>query len=476
MADLVEAGHSPSGLDAPRTLAAGFPFRREAWAWLVLSITALGLAGAFAFLLALSRVPAVETILPWPVDFFHKSLVIHVVFSFIVWFLASFAALCLLATRRLAGDRPRFGFLGPVGVFGTLIAMPLLFTPALLDRGEATLNNYVPTIIDPLYYAGLLLLAAATAMPALRLVANIRPTRLLAEPWAAAVVTASACYLIALACFDLAYRLLGGQPPSFDFNEQLFWGGGHVLQFVNTLLLVAAWGLLLARLTGESAMRSRPLLLAAGLLLLAALPAPWFYLAFDPFSPEQTRAFTLLQYTLGPPVLLLALLTLNQVPRPYRWRDPAFLALALSALVFGVGGALGLFIDGFDTRTPAHYHGVIAGVTLALMGVTYTVLLPATERLSPTSRSMRLQMHLFAWGQLLACLGLFLAGGHGAPRKTAGDAQGLSDVGAMIGMGMNGLGGLVAVISGAMFVWLVARSLARSPATKNRGDLETLGL
>ena len=30
-------------------------------------------------------------------------------------------------------------------------------------------------------------------------------------------------------------------PYSHDYNEALMWGGGHVLQFVNTLLLIAAW-------------------------------------------------------------------------------------------------------------------------------------------------------------------------------------------------------------------------------------------
>ena len=31
-----------------------------------------------------------------------------------------------------------------------------------------------------------------------------------------------------------------------------------------------------------------------------------------------------------------------------------------------VGAFLGLFVDGADTRTPAHYHGVIAAIMLAI--------------------------------------------------------------------------------------------------------------
>ena len=42
----------------------------------------------------------------------------------------------------------------------------------------------------------------------------------------------------------------------------------------------------------------------------------------------------------------------------------------------------------------------------------------------------------------------------------AGEAQGLVDLAPMIGMGMNGLGGLVAVIGGVLFVWTVGLGVA----------------
>ena len=62
---------------------------------------------------------------------------------------------------------------------------------------------------------------------------------------------------------------------------------------------------------------------------------------------------------------------------------------------------------------------------------------------------------------MIASVGLFLAGGYGAPRKTAGDAQGLEEIGAIAGLYMNGLGALVAVIGGTMFIWVCARALLR---------------
>lgn len=115
------------------------------------------------------------------------------------------------------------------------------------------------------------------------------------------------------------------------------------------------------------------------------------------------------------------------------------------------------------------YHGVIAGVTLALIGVAYfppAAVARATEPKPPPRRLDHRPLRLGPARRLLS-RGLSIAGGHGAPRKVAGAAQGLSDWAAYAGMGLNGLGGLVAVIGGILFVWTMAAALlAQSlPAT-----------
>jgi cytochrome c oxidase subunit I len=463
---------APLGVVTPDTA-----LRRELTAWTGLAVGALGIAGLFALLLALSRVPGIEALVPWPLAFFGKGLVIHVVFSFVVWFLAVFGALASLASERLAPRRPLPG-LGLAAVSAGVLALPLLFVPALLDRGEPTLNNYVPVIIDPLYYAGLGLLAGSIGCAAVRLLSSARPASLRRDGIAAAIASAALVYLLALVCFGLGLRASAGAPLSHDFNETLMWGGGHLLQFVNTLLLVAAWGLLAAPFVGR--LPARALAFSVGLLLLGALPAPAFFL-FPPFAPERTQVSTWLQYVLGPAAAIMAIALAGRIRRPWPWHDPTFLALALSVMLFAVGGALGLFVDGADTRTPAHYHGVIAGISLAFFGLFFGRFLPLLGRPIADRGRRRLILHLFAWGQLAACVGLFVAGGHGAPRKVAGDAQGLVDLVPMIGMGLNGLGGLVAVSGGILFVWTVASALLRvtdadnSPAQKACGDRRRTG-
>ena len=72
------------------------------WAWL--AVGALAVAGVFALLLALSRIPGMEKTPFWPIDFFYKGLVIHVVFSLVIWLQGVFAFLVSVATLKLAGD------------------------------------------------------------------------------------------------------------------------------------------------------------------------------------------------------------------------------------------------------------------------------------------------------------------------------------------------------------------------------------
>ncbi len=126
---------------------------------------------------------------------------------------------------------------------------------------------------------------------------------------------------------------------------------------------------------------------------------------------------------------------------------------------------MGLLITGSDTRTPAHYHGVIAGVNLACMGLMLAYCLPRLECPVSNGVGKRLQLMLFGLGQLLGSIGLFLAGGYGAPRKTPSGAVELVN-GAVIGMTLHGIGALLAIVGGVMFVATVLSALLRGAASR----------
>jgi heme/copper-type cytochrome/quinol oxidase subunit 1 len=142
---------------------------------------------------------------------------------------------------------------------------------------------------------------------------------------------------------------------------------------------------------------------------------------------------------------------------PAPQREPTYRALVWSLVLFVAGGVLGALIAGVNTIIPAHYHGSIVGVTLALMGLTYH-LLPELGFGRPAGRMARIQPVLYGAGQLLHIGGLAASGALGIQRKTAGTAQGLEGVWTKAFMGIMGLGGLLAVIGGILFVLVVLRA------------------
>jgi heme/copper-type cytochrome/quinol oxidase subunit 1 len=226
---------------------------------------------------------------------------------------------------------------------------------------------------------------------------------------------------------------------------------------------------------GEQAFGTMPLPAKAwsavcALLVMSGLPGPLLYVFHSVTDDQLRQSFTRL-YWIGlplPPVITGLAVLLSMIRGPRNWRSPAFLGLFLSVLLFGLGGILGGFADGGDTRTPAHYHAVIGGVNLAFMALFFATLLPALLKATDQRLRTRLQFWFYGCGQALFSLGMFVAGSAGVGRKVAGAAQGLDSVVKVAGMTLTGIGGAVAVIGGVLFVW---SALARLSAAEPRMDI-----
>lgn len=426
--------------------------------WALLAVAALALAGLLALGLALSRAPGVQDLLPG--DFFRKTLITHVVFSVVVWYLGVLGMMSAWATAGLAEDGlPVKGLvLGPLGLRGAVASFVLLLVPLLMGWGAPSLNNYVPVVAHPAFYAGLALLFLSVALPVVRLLANLPKG---VEARAYGVAAAGLTYLVALACFLLAWV---ERPPGLTLepaNEMLFWGGGHILQFTNTALMLVAW-----RVVAEKVHFVPPLPEAwfkgiLALLATATLAGPVFYLLWDAGDARLTLAFTWL-YKAGlivQPVVPMLALVYAFARRGFKLATPGGSGLVLSLLLFATGGVMGYFVGQGDTRTPAHYHAMIGGVTLAFMAFYVEIVLPRLDRPVQGKRWALAFLWMYGIGQLLHVLGFFAAGARGVARKTAGAAQGLSGGWETVAMGMMAVGAGIAVIGGVIFVVLALRRL-----------------
>jgi heme/copper-type cytochrome/quinol oxidase subunit 1 len=141
---------------------------------------------------------------------------------------------------------------------------------------------------------------------------------------------------------------------------------------------------------------------------------------------------------------------------------PLAAALLASLGLFGVGGAIGFAIHGSDVRIPAHYHGSIVGVTIAMMGLAYW-LLPRLGFATPSRRLATWQSYLYGGGQLLHIVGLVWSGGYGVQRKVADGAVVDRSIEQVVGMGLMGAGGLIAIVGGMLFVAVVILAVAKRP-------------
>ena len=454
--------HSPEIAE----LDAAAAVRRELRTWAWLAVGALAVAGVFALLLALSRIPGMDRASLWPIGFFYKGLVIHVVFSLVIWFLGVFAFLMTIATLRVGAEDLRAAPLGRIGQGFLLIAFPFLFAPAFLDATEPELTNYIPLIRHPAYDVGLLLLALGVLAPVARLFLNLPGRRTALPPLALAMSIAGFIYGLALIAFAVAGTLLAERGELMFSRELLFWGGGHLLQFVYAIVLVTNWRVLAARSLGaaKAAVNDRLFRIAVLLIGALAIPAPFFYLAFAPFSDAQHEAFRLLQFGIAVPTLMFAVSLLAGVraigrPSHLPWRDPAFFTLAVSLALFALGGVMGFLITGSDTRTPAHYHAVVTAVSVSSAGMLLTFGLDELGREPVSALTTRALIALYGGGQFVASIGMFVAGGYGAARKTP-DGVGTLDAVAAAGMAVHGIASIFTIIGGAAFVIIAIRALA----------------
>jgi len=448
---------------------AGSAVGRELLGWAWLAVGALAVAGVFAILLALSRIPGMERTPFWPIDFFYKGLVIHVVFSLIIWLQGVFAFLVAAATLRLAGDGVRAAPLGRIGQGAMALAFPCLFAPAFLDATQPALDNYIPVILHPAYDVGLLALALGVLAPVVRLLVNLPGNLSTAPPLAVAMALAGFIYILALASFLIAGVLLADEGGLAWSRDQLFWGGGHLLQFVYAALMLTNWSILARASLGENAVDNRVFLACVFTIALIALPAPAFYAAFESFSAGQHEAFRLLQFGIAAPTLIFALSLLGgalRSPSPWPWRDPAFFALAMSLALFALGGVMGFLITGSDTRTPAHYHAVITAVSVSSAGMLLTFGLKELGRAPAPTRATRILLGLYGGGQFVASIAMFVAGGYGALRKTPSGAGALDAV-AAAGMAVHGIASIFTIVGGAAFVVIAIRALTRADAVRS---------
>ncbi len=433
--------------------------RRLSAGWLILGISALVAAGLLAILLVMARTPYIKDIFPWN-NFFKTAMVVHVDLSVLMWFLPCAGMIWSYNSTR------RHLKTGWVALCLASLGTAIVAVSPFLGSGEPLMNNYFPVIDSPVFFTGMVLFGIGFTLLVMRsLSLGCSPIGPLGDGTAGlriGIYTASISSIVAVGALVWAYLLIPDSVQGWEYYEILFWGSGHVLQFTHTLLMIVVW-LWLASVSGlrlTLSPRLTSIIFVFGVVTI--LVTPYIYLSIDIMSVESAVWFTRLMTAGGGlaalPFGLVVIVGLYLAGPPSAQDRVLRVTLFYSLLLFGVGGVLGFMIRESSTLITAHYHGSNGAITVAFMGMVY-FLLPKIGFDKVQMRLARIQLHAFGLGQLLHVLGLAWAGGYGMRRKIAGDGQSLDNFQQTAGMAIMGMGGLIAVIGGVLFLYLVVRAM-----------------
>ena len=435
-----------------------------AWLWLAV-LTLLG-AGIFAVLLVLARTPVIGELIPFT-DFFHTALVIHVNLSSLVWILSFASVLWSLNSRSI------FPWFAKTLFMVVLIGVVIITVSPFLGSANALKSNYIPVLDDPLFLTGLGIFGVGIGLQVLfsmsamfKVGESISGQGVIRFGLNCAAIGA----FVALAAFVWSYLVLPEQLANETYYELLFWSGGHVLQFTYTLLMMVAWLWLSSSAGLTLPLSPRVALFLFGVGLISIFITPLIYYEYDVTDIAHRQMFTMLMTFGGSlaifPLSVALLFALFQKKSLTPEKASAHSALLTSLLLFGVGGLIGFMIDGSNVKIPAHYHGCIVGVSLALMGLTYQ-LLPALGFNKVNYKLSNIQLWLYGLGQFFHIVGLVWSGGYGVQRKVAGAAQGLDSIERIAGMGLMGLGGLLSAVGGFLFIVIALKAMMNKGQPEN---------
>lgn len=431
--------------------------------WFALAVLSLGLGGGFAFIVAMSRTPFGYKYLPS--DYMYHAITGHVILAILIWLLSFTVVLWSVVFQKKGWDNSYL-----ISFAGVL----LVTFSALFSSGKAVSNNYVPTLIDPVFFIGLALFFTGFVMNVYSYfksaVIYIRSKDIVLNTVSISVLIAVIMILAML--YSLVFHRAAAEP--FIFYERLFWAAGHIQQILNGSLLIVVWYSLL-RIVNKEIRHWHFLRYANLMLILSALVFFFLQIIVDPVDRSSRISADIIYATgLGIPIFLHIANIIRELWRggvginppmpPLKKRggfspSVASISLILSMSIYTIGVLIAYSGFGNDLRVPAHYHGAVTGLTLGLMGFSYHLV--KKDLLSVKgNRIEKFQALLYGSGMILFIIGLFISGAFGAPRKTYGVSFTTNPV-ILTSLAVMGIGTIMAVSSGVLFVGYITRALVK---------------
>lgn len=426
--------------------------------WLLLGVFALAVAGLYSLTLVMGRAPIVSNN-PELQRIFKDALVVHVDLSVLIWFLS---VACMFWSRLTAAGRSFIPYIEEAALICFALTILCMMASPFDPKAQALMSNYIPAISSPLFVLSLGFLLSGVGLMLFKTLTQAAPK----TPLEYGVISSAYIALISVCAFIWSYHLMPRVIEGEQYFDMVFWGGGHVLQLAHTQIIMVVWLMLAAQFSPARVLKPTLLYVLFSLGLVAALASPAAYFFYDVASMQFRQFFTHNMIAAsGVAPGILALVMLGWLVRDKNVRKGGQRALwscaLVSVLLFLYGGFLGLLIHGQNVVIPAHYHGSIVGITIGFMGIAYYMLPQFGYRSVSATKLAYWQPIVLGIGQIMHVSGLAYSGGYGVLRKTAGGIDTLAP-NIKIALGFMGMGGMLAIIGGLMFVIVVAKSVYKA--------------
>jgi len=469
----------------------------------VAAVVFLLVGGILALLVTLTRWQAVHLL---PADWFYLVLTGHGLNMLVFWIIFFEIAVLYFAGSTLLGCRlatPRLGWAG----FGLMVIGAVMNNFAVFVRQDSSVmfTSYVPMQAHWSFYLGLILFAVGALIGCFIFFATLAigktertyngsvPLVTFGAVTAAiiAVFTIASGAIILIPTFMWAIGIVGNIDSLM--YRQIWWAFGHSSQQINVSAHVAVWYAIAAIVFGAKPMSEKVSRTAFLLYILFITIASAHHLLVD---PGLTSSWKILNTSYAIYLAVLASMVhgltvpgsievaqrgkgltkgLFEWLRKAPWSNPAFSGMFMSLLGFGFLGGISGVIMGTEQLNiiihntiyvPGHFHAtVVIGTTLAFMAITY-FLIPTLFRREVMFPGMaKWQPYVFMAGMTMVALFMMGAGTLGVPRRHwditfAGNPLAFEFPGtAFLMMALMGIGGVLAVVGGAMYILVTVGSV-----------------
>ncbi|MBI3752898.1 MAG: cbb3-type cytochrome c oxidase subunit I [Deltaproteobacteria bacterium] len=462
---------------------------------MVTAILFLTLGGFMGLLMALTRWPSVHYL---DATHYYRFLTLHGFNALLLWILFFEIGLVYFTSAILLNTRVVAPFVGWIAYALMLVGAMFVNIVVFAGKADVLFTSYVPLKANGVYYLGIIIFAVGALTAFGHFFANIIQAKRdgaykntlplgtfgLAAASIIGVFTLAHGAVIMIPVFFWSIDLIKYIDPGT--YRLIFWALGHASQQINVCAMVAMWYMSAAFVLGANPVNEKLSRTAFVLYILFINIASEHHLLVDPiFSTWHKVVNTGYMMHLA---VLASMIHAFAIPASMEvalrkkgytkglfdwlknapWGNPAFSATFLSIIGFGfLGGITGVIFgtEQFNIirhntfAITGHFHAtVVSGTTVAFMGGTYLLIPYIFRREIILPRLAAFQPYLYAIGVAVMLIGMIAAGSYGVPRRhwditfSSAIFPFSFDPSTDIFLSIMGVGGLLAVLGGVIFI------------------------